>query len=72
MKKLLNIFFMVFAKSVFAQNCGNFSRADQEGPYFVQGAPRWNTLAPKYQLQDSDIAVILKETKMYTICQFYT
>jgi len=68
MKKLLNLFFIVFARSVLAQNCGNFTRADQEGPYFVQGAPRWNTLAPKYQLQDSDIAVILKGQVLDSDC----
>jgi len=67
MKKLFIISLTVYT-TVLAQNCGNFTRADQEGPYFVQGAPKWNTLAPKYQLQNPDIAVILKGQVLDSDC----
>ena len=65
-------FFFVFVLSSNAQNCGDFTTKDVEGPFFVEGVPLDLSTATDDEVRDPSLATILQGKVMDRNCRAVT
>ena len=65
-------FFFVFVLSSNAQNCGDFTTKDVEGPFFVEGVPLDLSTATDDEVRDPSLATILRGKVMDRNCRAVT
>merc|ERR1712137_1031301 len=65
-------FFFVFVLSSNAQNCGDFTTKDVEGPFFVEGVPLDLSMATDDEGRDPSLATILRGKVIDRNCRAVT